>query len=161
MFKSQTFNQKHWVFLLMFSIVTFHLEIISANMTFTANQSMIFHLKDIYRRQFNVISVENISRRNKNHGTLAKKQIHFVGNLLKISTFQTSVTNPTPKLVTSFFLSPEITHWAWALNKWKRGKKLYIYIYFFFAQYPRNWRKHLCVCLQLLDNLQQMQLFFL
>ena len=33
-------------FLLMFSIVTFHLEIISANMTFT-NQSMIIHVKDI------------------------------------------------------------------------------------------------------------------
>ena len=35
------------VFLLMFSIVIFHLEIVSANMTFT-NQSMIIHVKYIY-----------------------------------------------------------------------------------------------------------------
>ena len=87
MLKSQTLNQKHWVFfLLMFSIVIFHLEIVSANMTFT-NQSMIIHVKDIYiyRRQCNVISVENILRINKNHGTLAKKKLNFFGDLLKIS----------------------------------------------------------------------------
>ena len=73
MLKSQTLNQKTLsVFLLMFSIVTFHLEIVSANMTFT-NQSMIIHVKDIYRRQCYIISVANILRRNKNHGTLPKK----------------------------------------------------------------------------------------
>ena len=94
MLKSQTLNQKPFgVFLLMFSIVTFHLEIFSANMTFT-NQSMIIHVKYIYRRQCNVISVENILRRNKNHGTVAKKQLIFFGNLLKISTFQTYVIKP-------------------------------------------------------------------
>ena len=59
----------------MFFIVTFHLEIVSANKTFT-NQSMIIHVKK-NRRQCNVISVENISRRNKNIGILAKKAIHF------------------------------------------------------------------------------------
>ena len=32
----------------MFSIVTFHLKIVSANMKFT-NQSMIIHVKDIYK----------------------------------------------------------------------------------------------------------------
>ena len=76
MLKFSTLNQKTLsVFLLMFSIVTFHLDIVSANMTFT-NQSMIIHVK-IYRRQCNVISVENISRRNKNHITLEKKRLHF------------------------------------------------------------------------------------
>ena len=41
-------NQKiSSVFLQKFSIVTLHLEIVSANMTFT-NQSMIIHVKDIY-----------------------------------------------------------------------------------------------------------------
>ena len=65
-------------FLQMFSIIKFHLEIVSANMTFT-NQSMIIYVKDtyIYRRQCNGLSVENILRRNKNHGTLAKKQLNF------------------------------------------------------------------------------------
>ena len=73
MVKSPTLNQKHQVFvLLMFSIVTFYLEIVSANMTFT-NQSMIIHVK-IYRSLWNVVTVENISRRNKNHGTLATKK---------------------------------------------------------------------------------------
>ena len=48
MFKSQTLNPKNiGCFLLMFSIVTFHRETVSANMTFT-NQSMIIHAKDIY-----------------------------------------------------------------------------------------------------------------
>ena len=70
MLKSQTLNQKKLgFFLLMLSIVTFHLEIVSANMTFS-NQPMIIHVKDIYRRQCNVISIANILRRNKNHGTL-------------------------------------------------------------------------------------------
>ena len=45
MLTSQTLNQKTLsVFLLMFFVVTFHLEIVSANMTFT-NQSMIIHVK--------------------------------------------------------------------------------------------------------------------
>ena len=55
---------------------------------------MIIHVRDIYRSQFNVISVENISRRNNNHGRLAKQQLIFLGNVLKISTFQMSVAKP-------------------------------------------------------------------
>ena len=46
MLKSQALNQQKLSVLLMFSIVTFHLEIVSANMTFT-NQSMVTHVKDI------------------------------------------------------------------------------------------------------------------
>ena len=48
----------------------------------------------MYRRQWNVIGVENILGRNKNHGILAKKQLNLVCDLLKISTVQTSVTKP-------------------------------------------------------------------
>ena len=48
MLKSHTLKQKKLgVFLLMFFIVTFHLESVSANITFT-NQSMIIHVKDKY-----------------------------------------------------------------------------------------------------------------
>ena len=47
----------------------------------------IAHVKDIYRRQCNIQSVANILRRNKNHGTLAKKQLNFFGDLFRISTF--------------------------------------------------------------------------
>ena len=47
--KSPTLNQKNIeCFLLMFSIVTFHLEIVSANMTFT-NQSMSIHVKYVQK----------------------------------------------------------------------------------------------------------------
>ena len=74
-------TKKHWGFFIMFSIVQFHLEIVSANMTLT-NQSTIICLKHIYiyiyGRQCNVISVENILKRNKNHGTLAKMQFNFL-----------------------------------------------------------------------------------
>ena len=49
MLKSQILNQKTLsVFLPMLSVVIFHLEIVSANMTFT-NQSMNIHVKDIYK----------------------------------------------------------------------------------------------------------------
>ena len=45
MLKSPNLNQKtSSIFLLMFSIVTFHFEIVSANMTFT-NKSMIINVK--------------------------------------------------------------------------------------------------------------------
>ena len=49
MLKSQTLiKKKHWVFFwLTFSIVTFHLENVSANITLT-NQSMIIHVKYVY-----------------------------------------------------------------------------------------------------------------
>ena len=79
--------------------------------------------------------------------------------------FRFLLQNPVPKLVTSFFFSPEITHWTYtcinllALNKSKRSKNAE----FFFkilVQYPRNWRKHLCVCVQLLENLQKTCNFF-
>ena len=45
--KSLTLNQTIGFLLLMFSIVRFHPEIVSANMTFT-NQSITIHVKDIY-----------------------------------------------------------------------------------------------------------------
>ena len=38
------------------------------------NEARISEL-NIYRRLYNVISVENILRRNKNHGTPAKKEL--------------------------------------------------------------------------------------
>ena len=48
MLKSQTLKQiTLGVCLLMFFILLFHLEIVSANMTFTY-QSMIIHVKNIY-----------------------------------------------------------------------------------------------------------------
>ena len=45
MLKSKTLNQK--IIGCFFSIVTFHLENVSANMTFT-NQYMIIHVTDTY-----------------------------------------------------------------------------------------------------------------
>ena len=49
MLKSQTLNKKNIeCFLLMFFIVTFHLEIVSGKMTFR-NQSMNIHVKDIQK----------------------------------------------------------------------------------------------------------------
>ena len=59
----------------MFSIVTFYLKIVSENMTLT-NQSIIIHVKNI-QRAMQCYKRRNISRRNKNHGTLAKKQLNF------------------------------------------------------------------------------------
>ena len=44
--KSQTLNQKNIECFFCLCIVTFHLEVVSANMTFT-NQSMIINVKDI------------------------------------------------------------------------------------------------------------------
>ena len=100
--KIPNFEPKNLMFfLLKFSIATFHLEIVSANMTFT-NQSMIIHIKDIYRRQCNVIRVENISIMEQ----LQKSNLIFLGLLLKISTFQTSVTKPNTLTIYIFlFLS--------------------------------------------------------
>ena len=78
--------------------------------------------------------------------------------------FRRLLQNPTTKLLTIFF-SPEITHWTYtclnplALNKSKRGKHA-IFFFFILAQYPRNWCKHLCVCLQLLENFPKTYNFF-
>ena len=94
MLKSQTLNQKHWGFFIMFSIVQFHLEIVSANMTLT-NQSTIICLKHIYiyGKQCNVISVENILKRNKNHGTLAKMQLNFFGDFFSSRNYSLDLTS--------------------------------------------------------------------
>ena len=86
MLKSLTLNQKTSSdFLLMFSNVTFHLEIVLTNMTFT-NQSMIIHVKNL-KRQCNVISVENILRRNENHKTLPHKTIFSFFFLVEVASF--------------------------------------------------------------------------
>ena len=58
-----------------------------------------YSCKKIYRRKWNAISVENMSRRNQNHGTLA---IFFV-TFWRFQHFRRLLQNPTPKLAASFF----------------------------------------------------------
>ena len=94
-------KKKPVLFLQMFFNVTFLLETFPTNMTFAT--WFIWLL--IWKRhlwQCNVKSIENISRRNKNHKTLAKKALVFFGSLLEISIFQTSFTNPNLKLMAGF-----------------------------------------------------------
>ena len=54
-------------------------------------------------RHLNVKSVENISRRNKNHKTCAIRALSFFGSYLEISTFQIYFTNPKLKWMATCF----------------------------------------------------------
>ena len=87
----------------------------------------------------------------------------FLVTCYRFQHFRRLLQNPTPKLVTSFPPPPEITHWTYTClnplalttqNEVKCRICLFFYFYFSFlilAQHPRNWRKHLCVCLQLIE----------
>ena len=73
--RSPTWNQKNLCFFLqMFCDVTFHPNTISTNMTKTTETIWLLMWKRQLRHG-NVKSVENISRRNKNYKTCAKKTL--------------------------------------------------------------------------------------
>ena len=92
---------------------------------FTISSENYFHKHDIYnliymnihvKRQLlqsNVKSVENISRKNKNHKTCAKKSTYFFCSYSEISTFQTS-----------FIKSETCMAICWDLSKYKSNEWL-------------------------------------
>ena len=116
MLKSQTLTQKTSSF---FANV-FHCNILSWNCfrkhdIYKSIYDYSFKYIFIYRRQ---CSVENMLRRKKNHGTLAKMQLNFFND---------------------FFLLQDIIHCTyaciipWALNKSTTSKNTeYFFFYFFF-----------------------------
>ena len=106
---SPTWNpKKSSAFWLMFSDVTFHIEMFATNMTFTTLYLWIFTWK-IHFKQCNVKSVENMLRRNENNGTPTKKAPDFFGSCLEISIFHL-LQNPILKLMSSF---PNNHYWAY------------------------------------------------
>ena len=119
--KSPTRNKKQSsAFLLMFSDVTFHFETFPTNMTFTAWFMWLFIWKRNLR-QFNVKSVENISRRNENHGTHAKKALGFLVPGWRFQYFRHLLQNPNLKLMASF---PNNHYWSYTfLNPWALFKQ--------------------------------------
>ena len=104
------------LFLQMFSDVTFHLETISTNMTYTTKYIWLFMWKSQLKHS-NVKSVENISRRNKNHKTCAKKALTFFGFVFgdfNISNIFYKIQN-----LNEWQLVSLITHWTYTfLNPW-------------------------------------------
>ena len=102
----------------------FHLEIISTNMTLT-NQYMIIHVKNIWNAMQYYKCRQYFKKKQESWNTC--KNV-FAGNLLKISTFQTSVTKSNTYPSGQLFLLQKITHWTYtcqnplALNESKRGE---------------------------------------
>ena len=97
--KKRDFFEDFWSFR-QFLTFFFILKLFQQILHLQINLSLFMEKK--YRRQCNVIRVENISRRNKNHGTLAKK-IFFLVSFWWFLYFRSLLQNPTPKLVTIFF----------------------------------------------------------
>ena len=105
----------------MFSYVTYYPETISTNMTYTTKSIWLFMWKR-QLRHINVKSVENISRRNKNHKTCAKKALTFFWFLIgdfNIPSIFYKIQNWNEWQLVSV-----ITHWTYSfLNPWALSHK--------------------------------------
>ena len=77
MLKYHTFS----IFLLMFSFVTFYLEIVSENMTFT-KQSMIIHVKDV-QKAMQYYKDRKYFRKKQESWNTRKKQLNFYWYLVE------------------------------------------------------------------------------